>query len=253
MSSMNTRSVNTVDQRLSTLAVLLEPVCTLARVLGLSLDDLQRMLAVAYFREYRQRGLSLPAVARHLGKSERTVAKLSKESREEGSLEGSRRLQLQRDVVRLGSIGPVDRETVGRLQPRLDATLVDDLLGQMELAGLVEETEAGWVTVAEHIDMVSTELEARLDSLRHFLTSVAHLVYARFFKREPEASAFARVWTFTGTRAGLDALERETYERLRASAIALDGEDTDAKKLASVLFALVEPPDDIAWKPRRGR
>ena len=237
---MSTRSVNTVDQRLSTLAVLLEPVCTLARVLGLSLDDLQRMLAVAYFREYRQRGLSLPAVARHLGKSERTVAKLSKESREEGSLEGSRRLQLQRDVVRLGSIGPVDRETVGRLQPRLDATLVDDLLGQMELAGLVEETEAGWVTVAEHIDMVSTELEA-------------HLVYARFFKREPEASAFARVWTFTGTRAGLDALERETYERLRASAIALDGEDTDAKKLASVLFALVEPPDDIAWKPRRGR
>lgn len=46
--------------------------------MGLSVDDVQRLATLAYFREYRTRGLSLRQIAKRIGKSLRTVATLSK-------------------------------------------------------------------------------------------------------------------------------------------------------------------------------
>lgn len=251
---MGGSSVSSVDQRVKTLSVVLEPALVLARLMGMSLDDLQRLVAVGYFREYRLRGLSIPQVARYLGKSERTVATLAQKSSEVGPLlDGSRRVQLQREVIRLGSLGVVSRAEAQRLQPPLAEEAVDAVLEQMVEGGLIAETEGGWVTVAEHIDMVSEELDARLDSLRHFLTAVAQVVHGRFFRPRAEAQSFARVWTFAASRESLARLQRESYERLRDAAGALDSEDTEDKRSASLVFALVESPDDIGWRPGRRR
>lgn len=83
-------------------ATMFEPPLRLARVMELSLDDLNHLIATGYFRELKSRRYSCEPMDRLLGRSRRTVATLSKTSVEDApQLEGGERIRWRREAVRL--------------------------------------------------------------------------------------------------------------------------------------------------------
>jgi transcriptional regulator with XRE-family HTH domain len=88
------------EQQLAALATLFEPAAALSRIMGLGVDDVQRLATLAYFREYRRRGLSLRQIAKRIGKSLRTVATLSKTASDTQIDCDDERIELLRDVLR---------------------------------------------------------------------------------------------------------------------------------------------------------
>jgi hypothetical protein len=247
-----TERATPIDARLRVLLVMLEPTFALARILGLSLDELQRLVALGYFREYKLRGLSLRQMSRYLGKSVRTIAELSKASGEAGPLlDESRWLEWQRELVRAGSMSTIDAEGAAALLPGVDREEAEEMLESLVAAGLLVAREDGrYAAATEHVNMVREDLDARLDSLRQFLGGVAHVVYRRFF-RDEGGEAFARVWTFSAERAQAAAFRAQQYETMREHAIRMDGSDAADKVELSALLAVVEHPTDPRWRSRR--
>jgi hypothetical protein len=120
--------------------------------------------------------------------------------------------------------------------------------------GAARGDEARVRVVARHFDLVQDELGPRLESFRHFLRAVAAVAYRRFFVRDDEAEAFARVLSFSSSRAELVALRERSYAVLRDAAFAADAAaDADAHDThqAVAVFAVAEEPTDPAWRPRR--
>lgn len=247
-----TRSQNTVDLRLRIVALSLEPTLALARIVGLPLDDLQQLVADGYFRELRLRGLSLEQVARRFGKSKRTVATISKRSHEQGPLlDESRRLGWQRQVVRLTSVEARTAEAIRREVVGVDAERIEEELEQMVESGLLERDEEGRYRAAVlHVSFAREDVDARIESLRHFLQTVAHVLYRRFFRPEAGTEAFARVLTFSAAPDALARLRERIYDQLKREAIAADAEAPENTAQGSVVFAAVTTPTDLAWKTR---
>ena len=242
---------STVDLRLRIVALSLEPTLALARIAGLPLDELQQLVADGYFRELRLRGLSLEQVARRFGKSKRTVVSLSVRSQQEGPLlDESRRLGWQRQVVRLTSTGARSTEEL-RAVVGIDPERADEELEQMVESGLLERDADGRYRAAVmHVSFAREDVDARIESLRHFLQTVAHVLYRRFFRAEPGSEAFARVLTFSAVPEALSRLRERFYEQLREAAIAADGEAPESAAQGSVVFAAVTTPTDLAWRTR---
>lgn len=241
-----------IDVRLRVLAVTLEPALSIARVMGLSLDDLQALVADGYFRELRLRGLSLAQVARRLGKSARTAATLSKKSNAMGPLlDASRRLGWQREVVRAVTAGPLSREQLLALVPSADSSMVEETLAQMVRSGLLDETDEGFAPSTAHVSFARPDVDARLESLRHMLTSVAHVIYQRFFRSLDEGEALARVLSFSATAEQLEALGAQ-YPKLRDAVIEADGAAPEDADQGAVVFVVVRTPDDHLWRRRGG-
>jgi len=120
--------------------------------------------------------------------------------------------------------------------------------------GEARDGEARVRVVARHFDLVQDELGPRLESFRHFLRGVAAVAYRRFFVRDDEAEAFARVLSFSSSRAGLVALRERSYAVLRDAAFAADAAadaDSHDAHQAVAVFAVAEEPTDPAWRPRR--
>lgn len=77
------RRISPIDLRLQVVAIALDPALTLARIMALPLDDLQRLVATSYYREARRRKLTHSAIARRFKKSVRTIATLAREAESE--------------------------------------------------------------------------------------------------------------------------------------------------------------------------
>ncbi|MEM9074510.1 MAG: hypothetical protein AAGE52_38805 [Myxococcota bacterium] len=241
---------STVDLRLRILAVSLEPSLALARIMALPLDDLQQLVTDGYFRELRLRGQSLRQISRRMGKSLRTVATLSKRSQEKGPLlDESRRLGWQRAVIRATSQQACTVDEL-RALGGVEDHRVEEELEQMVASGLLEVEDERYRVAVVHVSFAREETDARLESLRHFLTTVAHVVYRRFFRPEPNAEAFARVLSFSAEPQTLSALRARYYEALRDSVIETDSEASDEAPQGSVVFAAVTTPTDLAWSGR---
>jgi len=236
---------------------MLEPPLVLARILALPVDDLQQLVSIGYFRELRFRGMSLRLIASRLKKSLRTVATLSRMQAERGPLLGtSRRIGWRRRIVQsLADDGP---ETIDELAAELPEVGGGDLRAEVEelvAQGILARGEDGVLSVdTAHFSLVRDDLEHRLDSLRHFLAAVTHVVYRRFFSADRSAEAFARVMTFQVSRAELQAIREATYAALELAVHEADARaatDVDAVQ-ASVAMCFAEMPTDPAWRPRRG-
>ncbi len=237
--------------RLRVLALLAEPMLELARTSALQLDDLRDLVATEYFELLRRRGASWTQIARRLGKSRRTIAELARRSADHEPLRApSARLDVRRRIVRALAEGEV---TVEGLARRVGSPAVAEELEALRLAGIVSGPPDAPELAAELLDLVGPGLEARLASLRQFLESVAHVVYARFVRPKPDQLAFARVWSFSADAEALGTLVEEVYGLLDRRIAELDaaarGNDV---RSASVSFVAVEPPSDEAWRHRRG-
>lgn len=236
-----------LDLRLRVIALLAEPLLEVARASSLQLDDLRELVATEYFETLRRRGASWTAIAKRLGKSRRTVAELARRAAEtEPARATNERLDAQRRLVRALAEGVHDVESLRR---RVGAHF-DDSLASLREAGIVSGPEDHPELAAALLDLVGPGVEERLASLRLFLESVAHVVYARFVRPREDQLAFARTWSFSGGPEALARLRDDAYAFLDARAHAIDAEAGVDAKPVTLSFVLVEPPDDERWRTR---
>ena len=226
---------------------------TLARIIGLDLDELQELVGQQYFREHRLRGASLRAISRRIGKSLRTVATLSKKAQATGPLlDESHRLGWQRQVVLAASKTSLDLAAVRNLTTGIEEGDLELELEAMVDSGLLERDEYGHVrTAVRHVSFARDDVEARLESLRHFLSAVGHVLYRRFIRFENDAEAFARVLSFPVAPERLRALREAYYSDLRDAVASADAEAEATDPPGSVLFVAVSAPQDRAFTPTR--
>ena len=100
---------SSIDLKLGALSALFEPAASVSRLLGLSVDDVQRLATTAYFRELRGRGMSLRQIAGRIGKSLRTVATLSKTAASLPEPVPDERLDVLRDALQVLTRGVYQR------------------------------------------------------------------------------------------------------------------------------------------------
>lgn len=250
--AMAPRTVSPVDVRVRVVEVALTPALMLARVMALPLDDLQHLVATAYFREARARGLSFRAIARRFDKSLRTITNLARRADgDEPLLEGHRRLgHRRRAVAWLAFEGQATFAQIARAVPDADR---DDL--QADLEHLIEQgivTNDGelYRVVAGYMDTRAEDLSARLDALRHLLEGVTMAIHRRFFEPRAEGPSLARVLTFNASREALAKLAEGGYAGLRQAVLETDEAAGDDAVQASLTLTVTEVPSGPGWRPR---
>lgn len=238
-----------IDLRLRVVALALEPGLTLARLSGLSLDDLQSLVATGYFRQWRARGLSLRGTARAMHKSLRTVATLSQKAGAEGTLSplGKRIAWRRKLLARVAEVGAIERKkliAIVRGEPRAE---VDAEVQQLLDEGVLALSRDSIVLAVKHLRLLDQDLDARLDSLRHFLDAVTQTIHQRFLG--DDAIALARVLTFRADTAHLIELRDKTYAALRDGVVAADGAASTEAHSATVAFCISETPTPVTgWR-----
>lgn len=243
------QTASPIDLRLRVVALALEPGLTLARLSGLSLDDLQELVATGYFRQWRARGLSLRGTARAMQKSVRTVATLSQKAGTAGALSplGKRIAWRRKLLARVAEARAIDRKkliAIVRGEPRAE---VDAEVQQLLDEGLLALSQGVIVLAVKQVRLLDQDLDARLDSLRHFLDAVTQTVHQRFFG--DDAIALARVLTFRADAARLAELRDKTYAALRDGVVAADGEASAEARGATVAFCIGETPTPVTgWR-----
>ncbi len=247
-------AVSPIDVRLRVIGLALEPALVLARIAGLSLDDMQALVATGYFREMRARGHSLRAIARRLGKSLRTVATLSKQASEQGRIaQLGERMTLQRKLVaHIARSDGATRAHLPRAMSGASSEAVQDALAQLIEDGIIVESE-GKVRVVAHLLMLTgSTVDQRLDSVRHFLDACTQTLYQRFFAPDAEDKAFARVLSFSAMPSDLTRLGVDHYETLKDKIVEADARAEGASHAinAAVVFGFVRSPGAWWSRPR---
>lgn len=241
------KEISAQSVRIAVLSAMFEPPLTLARLMGLSLDDVHELVTHGYFDQFRRQGLSLRQMSSRFGRSLRTLATLSKSSTERHDLlSGSQRLEIQRQVAR-ALTKKQSRASLRRRLRRLDDESFDQALGELEAMGLIEQTAGGYVSRERRHSMVREDLDARIESLRHLLSAITAVVHRRFFEGEGQALAFARVLSFNTSSEAAKAAVQERYDGLREWVTNLDDINEDGAS-ASLVFCVVETPTGPQWK-----
>lgn len=235
-----------LSRRLRVLAVAFLPGLRLARIAGMTLDDVIELVTLAYFEEHHQAGLSWTALERRLGRSRRTIASLSKRFAESGfAIDGSGLFRQQRSIVERLAHGPTSRATLQETLP--PANLLDEALQALCDAGVVEADGDTYRLATSFVDQVGETFEERLDGLRHFMETVAQIAHQRFFTDESQ-EALARTVGFSSSSAQRTALGHVLLENIITAVTAVDGESSDEPRdETAVIFSILPRPKGPAW------
>lgn len=249
---MSSRTLSPVDVRVRVVEVALTPALMLARVMALPLDDLQHLVATAYFREARARGLSFRSIARRFDKSLRTITNIARRAEsDEPLLAGHRRLGHRRRIVAwLAVEGPADLERVARAIPDADRDELEAELEHLVEQAIATRDESGYRIVAGYMDTRAEDLSARLDALKHLLEGVTMVIHRRFFEPRVEGTSLARVLTFEATPETLARLAEDGYTALRESVLRADESAGEDAVQASLTLTVTEIPSGPGWRPR---
>ncbi|MEM9195629.1 MAG: hypothetical protein AAGF12_41060 [Myxococcota bacterium] len=183
-----TETPSPIDARLRVLMSLLEPPLTFARLLNVSLTDMNELVATGYFRMLKARGVSWQGMVRRMQRSRRAIANLAKRARSaEPVLQGSQRVQLRRKLVRVLAEGPAGLEELLQRVSKDDAETLPEELEALVAEGIVELEDREYRVSAAVLDLIGPGFDERLDSLRHFLEVVSQVVYRRFLSSGPES------------------------------------------------------------------
>jgi hypothetical protein len=222
----------------------------LARLSGLPLDDLQALVATGYFRQWRARGLSLRGIGARLHKSLRTTATLSAKAGADGALTAlSKRIGWRRKLVaRVAELGSCERRQLGGVVRGERRAEVERELDQLVEEGVLTEQDGSLAVAVQYLSLLGDNVDARLDSLRHFLDATTHVIYQRFFAPDAAAVALARVLSFRAEQGDLSALRDEAYAALRDRVVAVDARAGADARAASIAFCVSEVPASLAIK-----
>lgn len=217
-----------IDARLDVLAAALEPAARIALELGLSLDELEEVVAAQYFREHRKRGLTLREIAARIDKSLRTTTALSVKSGLSRLLDASERVAVERAVVEL--LGDGASRAQDYIETRVRAQIrgarnedVAAVLGELARQRVVERVERKYELRKPYLNLVATDYAKRLDALRLFMRTVTDAIVRRFLRADPSADAFVRVLSFSAVRAELSGVRERAYDALRSEVLRADG------------------------------
>lgn len=247
--SESEQRVSPVDMRLRVLCAALQPAMVLARVMSLSLDDVQAIVATSYFRELRGRGLSLRAIARRLGKSLRTVATLSKRTAQAPiPFALGQRIEWRRELAwKLARRGALPREKLCRTLADCSAQQASKEIDQLIDEGIISERGGMLALSVDYLNLIAADADSRIASLQHFLDVITQVIYRRFFDVPGDAEAFARVLSFSAPGQGLIELRQRSYEQMREAVIALDD---PAGHPSAIAVCFVESPTEFPWTAR---
>lgn len=272
---MTKDQVGAVELRFLVLREAIQPVVRLARISGMSLDDLNALVSNAYYREFRERGHSHQMMARRIGKSLRSVASLAKKDKASSQpLAGSQLLSTKRAIATRVGKSPICRAALIEDHERRHRTsadhdtinaAIDQLLEEgilsidqsadadgdlgerdasMEQPPSDDETlQAG----ANFVSLQGDDAEHRLASLRHLLLGAAEVIYQRFFLQPDPDAAFARVLSFRVRHEHLDALAQRVYADLRAAAVEEDEASTGDETPVTLTLTLSRKPTRREW------
>lgn len=279
---MTKEQVSAVELRLLVLREAIQPVVRLARLSGMSLDDLNALVSSAYYREFRDRGHSHQMMTRRIGKSLRSVASLARKDKDASRpLAGSQVLNAKRAIAtRVGKSPLVRSQLVEEYQRehRKSAdhesiqAAIDQLLDEGILAvdtpdprelgpasnGVDDPVDEERTRQAEPADQIlraganfvslkGEDAEHRLASLRHLLLGTATVIYQRFYRQPDPEAAFARVLSFRLRRDSLDGFAHHLYEAMREAIVNEDEASDGDEPPATLTFTLSREPTQREW------
>lgn len=236
-----------------------EPALALARAAELSLDDVVELVSIAYFEQFRRRGLSFENIARRLDKSARSISVLSKKARtlirqepDVGTLEQTRAM-----LEILSSEQLPHAELVARFPPTVKSK-VRATIRQLLADGVLEVRDRHIRVAAKHLSLVHSDLDKRLHGARRLLGSLSSLLYWRFFRENTDDSkAFGRVIDFRLLPERFQMVQERVFALIEELAVELDEEANNSPgqgTSATIAFSIAETPPHPAWRtPKRFR
>lgn len=234
----------------------LQPVLTLSRFAQLSLDDLQQIVALAYFEEYRERGMSLENIARRMNKSVRTVAALSQQAKTKARrLEPGEELTRARAIVQMldEEESLLLRDILARFAPAA-SPLVKKTLKWLVDENVIAKKEQRYFVSSAHLSLIHPDMPHLIHGARRFFSSLSPLLYWRFFRTVPDSSrAFARTFQFKMKASAWASITNDVSAFIRDRILRLDheaGDDSSESDVVdvSVQLAASQRPDHPAWK-----
>lgn len=226
------------------LTLLCRPAAALGVRLGLSMRDLLDAMQLAVYQVVRDEGWSQKQAADRLDVSVRTIAELSRATKDTFGAAGDT-YELPRRIELLLWAQPL---TLGRLTQALrgvEASRVEEALGKLEADGHVVgdgPAHRKRYRVTRDLSMFPAgSLLARLDGLKRFMGGIGQTVGARFFD-EPATDAGTRNFDFRVRRA--DAERLTWYRALLLDAIVALDKAAVAEQAAKGDAAEV---DKVSW------
>ncbi|MCA9558911.1 MAG: hypothetical protein KC583_10145 [Myxococcales bacterium] len=235
------------EHRARVLFTTLLPAARLARVLGADLKTLERWLHLACFTELRDHGATLDETAEALGVSLRKVSQLSKRSKS-NFFAPEREQTLPRRIEFLVWKRALTFGRIAQALPDVDAASVEQALDALVEQGRVSVDASGrrarYAATRDGSRLVSDGWVARIDGLRHLLTTVTDAVHARFFEARPDVAArsFARTLNLRVRPEDLPRLRALYEETIWPALEALDAASAADEDAVPISLAL-------SWAP----
>ncbi len=220
--------------------------CRVGIRLGMPLEQMERLLRMAYLREAREeQGLDLKSVASIFGKSLRTVSTLHQRYQSD-FFSPEEQVQLRRDIA--GVVNARAR-TLDELVPVFPGVqrasllvAIDDLVreGRLRRDGDVLRRNP-----LDHDFYDPSDASRRVDGLNRQMDILAATVWQRLV--ENDDAPIARSYVFDANDDDYERLVRELLAKIRDDAIAADAaaQDADARVRRGITLAAVdmEPPE----------
>ncbi|MCB9532233.1 MAG: hypothetical protein H6700_10745 [Myxococcales bacterium] len=194
---------------------------------------MKRAMELAYYREARNRGLTMREMVELMSVSMRKISQLSNDLKTTYA-RAAAQPNLERRIISLLLAGPMTR---ARIVQALAAEEEADV--EAVLAGLVAERRVAvtddrtprFALTAQDYRLVKEPWQQRIDGLDHLCRTLASVVEQRFFGDSD--AAFARTVALRIGRAQLDELRALYEERVFSEAVALEraAADDDALSL----------------------
>ena len=201
------RDSEVAELRDRVLYTMLLPATRMARLLDRPLKSLREWMQMSYFHEWKRQGLKLHEIAERMDISQRKVAMLSKQLKENFSIH-EQEASVPRRIEFMLWAGPLSSARIKQTLSGVDSKNVDRALRRLLKDGRIEEKQLErmvvYGVVSSESRLVTPQWKSRLDALEELLSTVIQTVHLRFF--EEENRAFARTLSFR--------MRREDYERL---------------------------------------
>ncbi len=234
--------ISEVELRRRVLLSMLGPVVRLADHFGISLRELTAWVRLAYFKDQRDRGLSLSQISDKLDVSERTSKALSRQLRESFFLpEQAHNLPTLIELM-LWRV-PMSEARLCQVLPQHSAEAVRAALDVLEREGRVA-AHAGRTTTYAPTQSVNAQVQPqwvkRIGGLNSLMGNLFDVVRGRFFERDERA--FARTMSFTVSPDQLDALDALFLEVMVPAIADLDARSHDDPEALSLRMSLCWAP-----------
>jgi len=231
---------------------LLQPVAALCRRFRVPLDVVEGLCRLAYYEELRRgQQATQSQIASIFGRSLRTVVGVERRFRSD-FLSPQYEVELSRKLEERLAVGEA---TVAELATELDAP--EDEISRL-LTGLVATgravNEGDRFALSERFQsLVTDDLRARIDGLKHQLDVMTAAVRARFLTREDTRPSVARTLSFVGTPDDVETMIDNLVRTLRLQAIdveenALKGGNFDRYAVTMALAPVQDPSADTQEK-----